>query len=42
MKTVRLTTAEALVRFLIAQRTVVDGEEGPLFPECSRSSVTET
>jgi 3D-(3,5/4)-trihydroxycyclohexane-1,2-dione acylhydrolase (decyclizing) len=31
-KTVRLTTAEALVRFLIAQRTVVDGANVPLFP----------
>ena len=32
MKTVRLTTAQALVRFLIAQRTIVDGREVPLFP----------
>jgi 3D-(3,5/4)-trihydroxycyclohexane-1,2-dione acylhydrolase (decyclizing) len=32
METVRLTTAGALVRFLIAQRTVVDAEEVPLFP----------
>lgn len=32
MKTVRLTTAQAIVRFLIAQRTVVDGEDVPLFP----------
>jgi len=32
VKTVRLTTAEALVRFLIAQRTVVDGVDVPLFP----------
>jgi len=32
MKTVRLTTAQAIVRFLIAQRTVVDGREAPLFP----------
>lgn len=31
-KTVRLTTAEAIVRFLIAQRTVVDGANVPLFP----------
>lgn len=31
-KTVRLTTAEALVRFLIAQRTIVDGHNVPLFP----------
>jgi 3D-(3,5/4)-trihydroxycyclohexane-1,2-dione acylhydrolase (decyclizing) len=28
----RLTTAEAIVRYLIAQRIVVDGEEAPLFP----------
>jgi 3D-(3,5/4)-trihydroxycyclohexane-1,2-dione acylhydrolase (decyclizing) len=29
---VRLTTAEAIVRWLIAQRTVVDDREVPLFP----------
>jgi 3D-(3,5/4)-trihydroxycyclohexane-1,2-dione acylhydrolase (decyclizing) len=32
MKTIRLTTAEAIVRYLIAQRIVIDGEEQPLFP----------
>ena len=32
MNTIRTTTADALVRFLIAQRTVVDGIEVPLFP----------
>ena len=32
MDTVRLTTAQAIVRFLVAQRTVVDGDEAPLFP----------
>jgi 3D-(3,5/4)-trihydroxycyclohexane-1,2-dione acylhydrolase (decyclizing) len=32
MKTVRLTTAQAIVRYLIAQRTMIDGEEAPLFP----------
>ena len=32
MKTVRLTTAQALVRWLIAQRTVVEDEDAPLFP----------
>jgi 3D-(3,5/4)-trihydroxycyclohexane-1,2-dione acylhydrolase (decyclizing) len=32
MRTLRLTTAQAIVRFLIAQRTIVDGEEAPLFP----------
>jgi 3D-(3,5/4)-trihydroxycyclohexane-1,2-dione acylhydrolase (decyclizing) len=32
VKTVRLTTAQAIVRYLVAQRTVVDGREEPLFP----------
>jgi len=32
MKTIRLTTAEAIVRWLIAQRTTIDGTEQPLFP----------
>ncbi len=31
MKTVRLTMAQALVRFLMAQRTIVNNEEAPLF-----------
>ena len=31
MKTVRLTMAQAIVRYLIAQRTVIDGKEEPLF-----------
>ena len=31
-KTIRITTAEAIVRYLIAQRTVVDGANVPLFP----------
>ena len=31
MNTVRLTMAQALVRYLIAQRTIVAGEGGPLF-----------
>jgi 3D-(3,5/4)-trihydroxycyclohexane-1,2-dione acylhydrolase (decyclizing) len=30
VRTVRLTTSQAIVRFLCAQRTVVDGEERPL------------
>lgn len=30
--TTRITVAEAMVRFLIAQRTVVEGENVPLFP----------
>ena len=30
--TVRLTMTQALVRYLMAQRTVVDGKEEPLFP----------
>jgi len=32
VETVRLTSAEAIVRFLVAQRTVIDGREAPLFP----------
>jgi 3D-(3,5/4)-trihydroxycyclohexane-1,2-dione acylhydrolase (decyclizing) len=32
MKTIRLTTAQAIVRYLIAQRTLIDGREEPLFP----------
>ena len=32
MKTVRLTTAQAIVRYLIAQQTEIDGELRPLFP----------
>jgi 3D-(3,5/4)-trihydroxycyclohexane-1,2-dione acylhydrolase (decyclizing) len=32
IETVRLTTAEALVRYLIAQKIVVDGEQVQLFP----------
>src|SRR5579872_3263240 len=31
MKTVRVTMAQAIVRFLIGQRTVIDGQEVPLF-----------
>ena len=32
MDTTRLTVAQAIVRFLIAQRTVIDGRDEPLFP----------
>ena len=32
MKTIRLTTAQAIVRFLAAQRTELEGREAPLFP----------
>ncbi len=32
METVRLTTGQAIVRWLIAQRTEIDGVEVPLFP----------
>lgn len=32
MDTVRLTTAQAIVRWLVAQRIVVDGVEVPVFP----------
>ena len=28
----KLTTAQAIVRYLVAQRTVVDGRDAPLFP----------
>jgi 3D-(3,5/4)-trihydroxycyclohexane-1,2-dione acylhydrolase (decyclizing) len=31
MKTIRLTTAQAMVRWLLAQQTQVDGEEVPIF-----------
>lgn len=31
MNTVRLTTAQAIVKYLIAQRTIIDGNEEPLF-----------
>ncbi|MBA2300207.1 MAG: 3D-(3,5/4)-trihydroxycyclohexane-1,2-dione acylhydrolase (decyclizing) [Chloroflexi bacterium] len=31
MKTVRLTTAQAIVRWLLAQRTKIDGEDVPIF-----------
>jgi len=31
MKTVRLTTAQAIVRYLMAQQTEIDGELRPLF-----------
>ena len=31
MSTIRLTMAQALVRFLVAQRTIVEGREVPLF-----------
>ena len=30
--TIRMTTAEAIVRYLVAQRIEIDGEEHPLFP----------
>jgi 3D-(3,5/4)-trihydroxycyclohexane-1,2-dione acylhydrolase (decyclizing) len=32
MKTMRMTTAQAIVRFLAAQKTELDGREAPLFP----------
>ena len=32
MDTIRLTTSGAIVRYLIAQRTELDGNEAPLFP----------
>ena len=32
METIRLTMAQAVVKWLISQKTVVDGETVPLFP----------
>ena len=32
METVRLTTAQAIVRWLLAQRTTIDGEDASVFP----------
>ena len=32
MSTIRLTMAQALVKFICAQNTIIDGEEVPLFP----------
>jgi 3D-(3,5/4)-trihydroxycyclohexane-1,2-dione acylhydrolase (decyclizing) len=32
MSTVRLTVADAIVKYLVAQRVVIDGAEQPLFP----------
>jgi len=34
MPTIRLTTAQAIVRFLVAQRTLLDGQDAPLFAGC--------
>src|SRR5215213_2323312 len=34
MATIRLTAAQALVRFLAAQQTILDGAEVPLFAGC--------
>ena len=32
MKTIRLTTAQALVKFLVAQKIMINGREEKLFP----------
>ena len=32
MKTIRLSCAHALFKFLIAQKTIIDGKKVPLFP----------
>ena len=40
MSSVRLTMAQALVRYLAAQRTEVDGVELPSARACGRSSAT--
>lgn len=34
MSTIRLTAAQAVVRYLAAQRTMIDGAEAPLFAGC--------
>ncbi|MDQ2804346.1 MAG: thiamine pyrophosphate-binding protein, partial [Pseudomonadota bacterium] len=34
MGTVRLTAAQAVVRYLAVQRTLLDGKEAPLFAGC--------
>ena len=34
MQTIRLTTAQAVVRFLVAQRILLDGQDAPLFAGC--------
>jgi len=34
MPTIRLTAAQAIVRFLVAQRTSLDGQDAPLFAGC--------
>ena len=33
MKAIRLTMAQALTRFLAAQRTLIDGQEMPFFAQ---------
>ncbi len=33
-KTIRLTTSQALVRFMMAQKTVIDGDVVPIFAGC--------
>ena len=32
MKTVKLSCAHALFKYLIAQKIIIDGEKAPLFP----------
>jgi 3D-(3,5/4)-trihydroxycyclohexane-1,2-dione acylhydrolase (decyclizing) len=32
MKTIKLSCAHALFKFLIAQKTIIDGKKVPLFP----------
>src|SRR5689334_9560480 len=34
MRMIRVTAAQAIVRFLAAQRTIVEGREAPLFAGC--------
>ena len=32
MKTIRLSCAHALFKYLIAQKTIIEGKKAPLFP----------
>ena len=32
MKTIKLSCAQALFKYLIAQKTIIDGKKEPLFP----------
>ena len=42
MKNIQLTCAHALVKFIIAQKTLIDGKKWPYFQECLESLVMAT